>query len=452
MTPGTYARVTTSEGEFTVRLFEQQAPKTVANFVGLAEGTKDPATGKPGQARPFYDGLVFHRIIAGFMLQGGDPQGDGRGGPGYTFTDEFDPTLRFDRAGLLAMANRGPNTNGSQFFITLGAHRVAEQQAHDLRRGRRGDGRHHQDRQRPDGPWRSPGDAGRDEDGDDSADHGIARLRSPAASSARQARAQAIWPERSGQLVSNTVRTGERSPPRPGPRGVSPGAHSTQEVSRGPRSLPPGPRGPSVRARRPSVCAPAVHRRSRARRWRPRSSSRWSPPTCFRSCRAATSPGRPWFSRHLRRRSRRRRRARPRRLEAASDRSVPIEEPKGVSPERLIVPDTPPDPDVPRRRRRRRQAPACRAGRESSCAIRRRRRTGHAGAGVHARDAAGQDPRRQPRLPRGAAPRQGRGAGRHRSGDWCDGRRGGDPGIEVDADVRGGGARGREAVEGTGRR
>ena len=119
MTPGTYARVTTSEGEFTVRLFEQQAPKTVANFVGLAEGTKDPATGKPGQVKPFYDGLVFHRVIAGFMLQGGDPQGDGRGGPGYTFTDEFDPTLRFDRAGLLAMANRGPNTNGSQFFITL---------------------------------------------------------------------------------------------------------------------------------------------------------------------------------------------------------------------------------------------------------------------------------------------------------------------------------------------
>ncbi len=119
LTPGTYARIATSEGEFTVRLFEEQAPKTVANFVGLAEGTKDPATGKPGQAKPFYDGLVFHRIIAGFMLQGGDPQGDGRGGPGYTFTDEFDPTLRFDRAGLLAMANRGPNTNGSQFFITL---------------------------------------------------------------------------------------------------------------------------------------------------------------------------------------------------------------------------------------------------------------------------------------------------------------------------------------------
>jgi peptidyl-prolyl cis-trans isomerase A (cyclophilin A) len=121
LTPGTYARFTTSEGDFTVRLFEQQAPLTVANFVGLAEGTKDPATGKPGTVSPFYDGLVFHRIIAGFMIQGGDPQGDGRGGPGYTFPDEPDPALRFDRPGLLAMANRGPNTNGSQFFITLGA-------------------------------------------------------------------------------------------------------------------------------------------------------------------------------------------------------------------------------------------------------------------------------------------------------------------------------------------
>jgi peptidyl-prolyl cis-trans isomerase A (cyclophilin A) len=121
LTPGTYAGFTTSEGDFTVRLFEDKAPLTVANFVGLAEGTKDPATGKPGQLSPFYDGLIFHRIIAGFMIQGGDPQGDGRGGPAFTFADEFDPTLRFDRAGLLAMANRGPNTNGSQFFITLAA-------------------------------------------------------------------------------------------------------------------------------------------------------------------------------------------------------------------------------------------------------------------------------------------------------------------------------------------
>ena len=121
LTPGTYARFTTSEGDFTVRLFEDRAPETVANFIGLAEGTKDPATGKPGQVSRFYDGLIFHRVIEGFMIQGGDPKGDGRGGPGYTFSDEFDPSLSFDRAGLLAMANRGPNTNGSQFFVTLAA-------------------------------------------------------------------------------------------------------------------------------------------------------------------------------------------------------------------------------------------------------------------------------------------------------------------------------------------
>jgi peptidyl-prolyl cis-trans isomerase A (cyclophilin A) len=121
LTPGLYARFATSEGNFTVRLFEEQAPKTVANFVGLADGTKDPATGKPGQGKPFYDGQIFHRIIDGFMIQGGDPLGNGRGGPGYTFADEFDPKLVFDRAGLLAMANRGPGTNGSQFFITLDA-------------------------------------------------------------------------------------------------------------------------------------------------------------------------------------------------------------------------------------------------------------------------------------------------------------------------------------------
>ena len=121
MTPGLYARFATSQGDFTVRLFEDRAPKTVANFVGLAEGTKDPATGKPGQVKPFYDGQIFHRVIDGFMIQGGDPLGNGRGGPGYTFADEFDPKLVFDRPGLLAMANRGPGTNGSQFFITLDA-------------------------------------------------------------------------------------------------------------------------------------------------------------------------------------------------------------------------------------------------------------------------------------------------------------------------------------------
>jgi peptidyl-prolyl cis-trans isomerase A (cyclophilin A) len=119
LTPGIYARFSTTEGEFVVRLFEERAPKTVANFTGLAEGTKDPDTGKLGKVKPYYDGLVFHRIIDGFMIQGGDPQGTGRGGPNYTFADEVDPKLTFDRPGLLAMANRGPNTNGSQFFITL---------------------------------------------------------------------------------------------------------------------------------------------------------------------------------------------------------------------------------------------------------------------------------------------------------------------------------------------
>ena len=119
--PGTYAHFTTSEGNFTVRFFEKDAPKTVANFVGLAEGTLDPATGNAGQSNPFYDGLTFHRIIDGFMIQGGDPTGTGSGGPGYRFADEIDPKRKFDHAGIMAMANAGPNTNGSQFFITLAA-------------------------------------------------------------------------------------------------------------------------------------------------------------------------------------------------------------------------------------------------------------------------------------------------------------------------------------------
>ena len=113
------AHLTTNHGTISVTLFGDHAPKTVENFVGLAEGTKeflDHETRQPA-TRPFYDGLVFHRIIAGFMLQGGDPQGDGRGGPGFEFEDEFHPDLQFDRPYLLAMANAGPNTNGSQFFI-----------------------------------------------------------------------------------------------------------------------------------------------------------------------------------------------------------------------------------------------------------------------------------------------------------------------------------------------
>ena len=116
-----HAHFTTSEGAFTVRLFDQEAPKTVANFVGLAEGTKewtDPKTGKK-VTRPFYNGLIFHRVIDGFMIQGGDPLGTGTGGPGYKFGDEFSPKLRHTKAGILSMANSGPGTNGSQFFITL---------------------------------------------------------------------------------------------------------------------------------------------------------------------------------------------------------------------------------------------------------------------------------------------------------------------------------------------
>jgi peptidyl-prolyl cis-trans isomerase A (cyclophilin A) len=118
---GTFARFETSEGDFTIRLFDKEAPNTVANFVGLAEGTKewrDPATGERRKA-PFYDGVIFHRVINGFMIQGGDRLGQGTGGPGYQFADEFHPSLRHDRAGILSMANAGPNSNGSQFFITL---------------------------------------------------------------------------------------------------------------------------------------------------------------------------------------------------------------------------------------------------------------------------------------------------------------------------------------------
>jgi peptidyl-prolyl cis-trans isomerase A (cyclophilin A) len=119
--PEIHAKFVTSEGPFTVRLFDQEAPKTVENFVGLAEGTKewtDPRTNQKVK-RPYYDGVIFHRVIDGFMIQSGDPLGQGIGGPGYTFADEFHPTRRHSKAGILSMANRGPNTNGGQFFITL---------------------------------------------------------------------------------------------------------------------------------------------------------------------------------------------------------------------------------------------------------------------------------------------------------------------------------------------
>ena len=116
-----YAEFVTTEGNFTARLFDEEAPKTVENFVGLAEGTRewtDPRTNKKVK-QPYYDGVIFHRVIDGFMIQGGDPLGQGIGGPGYTFADEFHPRLRHNKAGILSMANRGPNTNGGQFFITL---------------------------------------------------------------------------------------------------------------------------------------------------------------------------------------------------------------------------------------------------------------------------------------------------------------------------------------------
>ncbi len=119
--PGVYAVFDTSMGKITCRLFEKEAPKTVANFIGLAEGTKkwiDPVTGQPQNGKKLYDGLIFHRVIPNFMIQGGDPRKDGTGGPGYQFEDEIAPKLRFDKPGRLAMANAGPNTNGSQFFIT----------------------------------------------------------------------------------------------------------------------------------------------------------------------------------------------------------------------------------------------------------------------------------------------------------------------------------------------
>jgi peptidyl-prolyl cis-trans isomerase A (cyclophilin A) len=116
----TFATLETTKGPIRVRLFPDTAPKTVENFIGLATGTKpwrNPATGAQEQG-PLYEGTVFHRVIPNFMIQGGDPLGNGRGGPGYQFEDEVSGPHRFDQPGYLAMANAGPNTNGSQFFIT----------------------------------------------------------------------------------------------------------------------------------------------------------------------------------------------------------------------------------------------------------------------------------------------------------------------------------------------
>lgn len=118
---GPRAVMDTSMGRITCQFYQKQAPKAVANFIALAEGSKDwtdPGTHRKMHNKPLYDGTTFHRVIPEFMIQGGDPTGTGMGDPGYTFDDEFDPNLNFDRPGRLAMANSGPNTNGSQFFIT----------------------------------------------------------------------------------------------------------------------------------------------------------------------------------------------------------------------------------------------------------------------------------------------------------------------------------------------
>lgn len=116
-----YATLKTNHGDIEVRLFPNHTPITVKNFVELAQGEREwtnPTTGEKSTAK-LYDGTVFHRVISGFMIQGGDPLGNGTGGPGYQFQDEFHPDLRFDKPYLLAMANAGPGTNGSQFFITV---------------------------------------------------------------------------------------------------------------------------------------------------------------------------------------------------------------------------------------------------------------------------------------------------------------------------------------------
>ncbi len=127
---GPFVVMDTSMGRITCQFFQRQAPNTVANFIGLATGTKDwidPTTKQKQHGKPYYDNTTFHRVIPGFMIQGGDPTGTGMGDPGYSFDDEFNPNLNFDVPGRLAMANSGPDTNGSQFFITEQAYPSLDQ-------------------------------------------------------------------------------------------------------------------------------------------------------------------------------------------------------------------------------------------------------------------------------------------------------------------------------------
>ena len=140
MTQTLTATLRDEPGPVVIRLFPDHAPKTVRNFVELAEGGRewtDPRTGQTTTSK-LYDGTVFHRVIPDFMIQGGDPLGSGRGGPGYKFADEIHPDLRFDRPYLLAMANAGPGTNGSPVLHHRRAHALAQREAHHLRRGHRG--------------------------------------------------------------------------------------------------------------------------------------------------------------------------------------------------------------------------------------------------------------------------------------------------------------------------
>ena len=154
---GTYAIFETSQGNIVIRLLEKEAPKTVENFVGLAEGTKEFTNEKTGkkEKRNFYDGLSFHRVIPQFMIQGGCPEGSGRGGPGYKFADEFHPSLKHSTAGKLSMANSGPGDERQPVFYYRGGHAVAGQQAHHFWRGGGRPGRGGQDFERAAG-WQRP--------------------------------------------------------------------------------------------------------------------------------------------------------------------------------------------------------------------------------------------------------------------------------------------------------